>query len=618
MARSKRILPNLHRRVMRLALGSMMVASFGMIMPTGSDIGVQSALASDNPGRVLIPSTDHQLRYGGLTSSYLAAAHASRHDDLRRSADYMYGAFQRHGRNGYLMHRAFVLSMAVGEIDRALPLATELNAADPTDHMSAMALALAAAERGDHRQGLSYLDGMNPLGLSTVVVPFVSAWLTLAADGIDAAVVRLDPVREQGGMAVLVDMQEGLLLEVAGRPDDARAVYERTIERVGADGAPGRLVQALGRLYQAAGDEDAFADLYRDAFGMSVDETAPADEPIVVEASRTAQVATTPQEGLAEALYHLATALSADGVVDLALPYVQWSLRLRPESDIARISLGEMLSERGDYNLALSVFESIDPDSPLSLAAGLSAARMKDQLGRRGDAIEFLQSFEADFPDQPEIPYLLGDLKRIDRQFEEAVEAYDRTAALAPALESDNWSFLYRRGMALERADLWDRAERDLQRAVALNGSHGHLLNYLGYSWVDRGINIEEGEHLLLRANELEPNDGYIIDSVGWVYFRTGRMEEAVSWLERAVELLPADPVVNDHLGDAYWMVGREREARYQWRRALQNIDDDPELVGEIEEKLADGLQDADLVSDTVVTGQADNDKPKDDKSTFR
>lgn len=595
-----------------------MAASSAMVMPAGSEIGVRPAFASDNPGRVSIPSAGHELRYGGLTGSYLASAHASRQDDLRRSADYMYAAFQRHGRNGYLMHRAFVLSMAVGEIDRALPLAAELNAADGTDHMSAMALAMAAAEKADYQQGLDYLDGMNALGLSTVVVPFMSAWLTLGLDDVEGAIARLDPVRDQRGMASLVDMQEGLLLEVAGRPDEARAAYERTIERVGADGAPGRLVQALGRLYQADGDDEAFADLYQDAFGVSAEESAPADEPIVVEASRSAEIATTPREGLAEALFHLATALNAEGVSDLALPYVQWSLRLRPEADVARILLGEMLTERGDHNLALSVFESIDPDSPLNLAAGLSAARMMDRLGRRDDAIDFLQSLEADYPDQPEIPYLLGDLKRIDRRFDEAVEAYDRTAALSPSLEDSNWSFLYRRGMALERADQWERAERDLQRAVALNGSHGQLLNYLGYSWVDRGIKIDEGEHLVVRANELEPNDGYIIDSVGWVYYRTGRMDEAVSWLERAVELLPADPVVNDHLGDAYWMVGREREAQYQWRRALQNVDDDPDLASDIEAKLADGLQDADIIGDRVVTGHADHDSPMNDKPAIR
>ncbi|WP_366657533.1 tetratricopeptide repeat protein [Fodinicurvata sp. EGI_FJ10296] len=610
MARSKRFLPRFQRRVVRLALGSMMAASSAIVLPTGADLGVRPAFASDNAGRVLLPGAGHDLRYGGLTGSYLAAAHASRQDDLRRSADYMYAAFQRHGRNGYLMHRAFVLSMAVGEIDRALPLASALNAVDPTDHMSAMALALAAAESGDFQKGLDYLDAMNPMGLSTVVVPVVSAWLALSQDDVERAIARLSPLQERRGMETLVELQEGLLLEVAGRPDSARATYERTIERVGAEAAPGRLIQALGRLYREAGENEAFEALYEDAFGVLPEERAPADEPIVVEAKRGGEIATDPQEGLAEALFHLATALNAEGVADLALPYVQWSLRLRPDSDITRILLGEMLTERGDHNLALNVFESVDPDSPLNLSAGLSAARMMDRLDRRGDAIDFLNALEDDYPGRPEIPFLIGDLKRIDRQFDAAVEAYDRTAEISPDLETENWSFLYRRGMALERADRWERAERDLQRAVALNGTHGHLLNYLGYSWIDRGINIDEGEHLLLRAIELEPDDGYIIDSVGWVYFRTGRMDQAVSWLERAVELLPADATVNDHLGDAYWMVGREREARYQWRRALQHVDDDPDLAATIEGKLADGLDETGVVADRVATGDADQDGP--------
>ena len=116
-------------------------------------------------------------------------------------------------------------------------------------------------------------------------------------------------------------------------------------------------------------------------------------------------------------------------------------------------------------------------------------------------------------------------------------------------------------------------------------------MNYLAYSWVDQGITMryEEARRMLERAVTLRPNSGHIIDSLGWVLYRTGYYVEAVEVLERAVELLPGDPVLLDHLGDAYWQVGRTNEARFQWQRALSNKPE-PEAKSEIERKLLSGL----------------------------
>ena len=155
----------------------------------------------------------------------------------------------------------------------------------------------------------------------------------------------------------------------------------------------------------------------------------------------------------------------------------------------------------------------------------------------------------------------------------------------------------------LERAKDWDRAERDLVFAIDLNPDYAHLLNYLGYSWIDRGENLAEGEELINRAVSLEPNDGYIVDSLGWAYYRTGRMEEAVDALERAVVLRPEDTVINDHLGDAYWMVGRRTEARYQWIRAQRTAEEEDLLLA-IEEKLANGLSSPDLIEGPQTAGE--------------
>jgi Flp pilus assembly protein TadD len=117
------------------------------------------------------------------------------------------------------------------------------------------------------------------------------------------------------------------------------------------------------------------------------------------------------------------------------------------------------------------------------------------------------------------------------------------------------------------------------------------VLNYLGYSWVDQGINLDEGMKMIRRAVEQRPDDGYIVDSLGWAYYRTGNIEEAVKNLERAVELKPDDPTINDHLGDAYWKTGRHLEAQFQWQHALQ-LKPEADEQKKIEEKIKVGLPD--------------------------
>ena len=183
----------------------------------------------------------------------------------------------------------------------------------------------------------------------------------------------------------------------------------------------------------------------------------------------------------------------------------------------------------------------------------------------------------------------LGDLFRREKRFPESVEAYDAAIDRIGTIGPQHWRLLFSRGIALERSKNWPRAEKDLLAAIELSPDEPYLLNYLGYSWVDQGIKLDDARRMIERAVELEPQSGAIVDSLGWALYRMGDYAGAVEKLERAAELEPLDPTVNDHLGDAYWRVGRRNEAAFQWRRAL-NLDPEPDQVGIIEGKIARGL----------------------------
>ena len=193
-------------------------------------------------------------------------------------------------------------------------------------------------------------------------------------------------------------------------------------------------------------------------------------------------------------------------------------------------------------------------------------------------------------PERSDALIAMGDLLRGKDRFAEAESAYTRAIQRLPKIERSDWRLLYARGITYERTKRWPQAEADLLKALELEPDQPFVLNYLGYSWVDQGLNLDRAKAMLHRAVELRPDDGFIVDSLGWAYYRLGENDKAVTYLERAVELEPGDPVLNDHLGDVYWRVGRQREARFQWQRAL-TFKPEPDAVAAIQAKLANGLR---------------------------
>jgi Flp pilus assembly protein TadD len=267
------------------------------------------------------------------------------------------------------------------------------------------------------------------------------------------------------------------------------------------------------------------------------------------------------------------------------------NLILRPGHPEANLLIGDIFAGRENNEEAVRAYRDVDPDAPLGWQARLRAAEALHAAERKEEAFELLRAMADERTDRTEPLVTLGNLLRRDQDYAEAEVAYSRALERIDGLERRYWPLLYSRGITYERTDRWPQAEADFLQALELEPEQPFVLNYLGYSWVEQGTNLEEAQEMLRRAVALRPNDGFIVDSLGWVYYRLGKYEAAIEHLEQAVELEPGDPVINDHLGDAYWKVGREREARFQWRRAL-SLDPEEEDAAAIEEKLEHGLRD--------------------------
>jgi len=301
------------------------------------------------------------------------------------------------------------------------------------------------------------------------------------------------------------------------------------------------------------------------------------------------QLVNSAQTGAAEALYGLGASLGRRGGEDLGLVYLQLSLYLVPNHPLALLSLADLYESLKQPELAIDVYKRVPANSPLHRNASIQMAANLDTLDRVDEAEKQLDTLIKERPKDIEAIMALGNVQRGHKKFAECADTYGKGIATLEHPEKNNWVVYYFRGICYERAHQWPKSEADLQEALKLFPEQPHVLNYLGYSWIDQGVKLDEGMEMIKRAVQQRPDDGYIVDSLGWAYFRLGNYEEAVKQLERAIELKPEDPTINDHLGDAYWRVGRVLEARFQWAHA-RDLKPDPEDLPKIEEKLKNGM----------------------------
>jgi tetratricopeptide (TPR) repeat protein len=313
------------------------------------------------------------------------------------------------------------------------------------------------------------------------------------------------------------------------------------------------------------------------------------------------------QSGAAEALYGLGASLGRRGGEDLGLVYLQLSLYLQPDHPLALLSLADLYESLKKPDLAIKAYERIPASSPLHRNAAIQMATDLDALDRGAEAEKHLADLVKEYPDDLEALMALGNLQRGHKEFAACGATYSKAVQVLGTPEKANWVLFYFRGICFERSHDWPKAEADLKKALQLFPDQPQVLNYLGYSWIDQGVHLDDGMAMIKKAVAQRPDDGYIVDSLGWAYYKLGNYEEATKQLERAIELKPEDPTINDHLGDAYWRIGRKLEAQFQWTHA-RDMKPDPEDLPKIEAKLKRGLPDA-------TSSQADKAPPKKDGS---
>jgi tetratricopeptide (TPR) repeat protein len=298
-----------------------------------------------------------------------------------------------------------------------------------------------------------------------------------------------------------------------------------------------------------------------------------------------------PERGVGETLSSLAAIMNDDQSIDIALLYSRLALEHGASQVVTQTMLGDVLSGMRRYEDSIVAYEAVPADSPLRAAADLEIAGNLQQLDRNADAEARLKAMLVKDPKNFDAHVALGSLNRFSEKFDKAVEEYDAALNLLPVIGKNQWRVVYDRAICYERLNKWDKAEADFRKALELQPDEPNVLNYLGYSLIDKKMKLDEAIAMVKKAVELKPNEGFFVDSLGWAYFQTGEFEQALPHLERAVDLKAGDAIISEHLGDAYWRVGRKLEARFQWQHAKDNKPDAKDLV-RIEGKIKNGMPD--------------------------
>jgi len=520
--------------------------------------------------------------------AYLAGRHAMVENDRTAAADFLKRALKDDPENEQLRRRLFWVLLSDGRVAESLPYADSVGIEGGDAPVAAILSAVESVRADKWADAEQRLGKLPRTNVNRFLVPLVLGWVQAGAGKTDEALATLKAVGDQAGNVVLRDLHSGLVAELAGRMDLAEQFYTATIP--GLQRVPLRMVEAIGGFYERRGKPEAAKPLYADYFEDNPESII--GEILMQRAKdgkKTPPIVANAREGMAEALFHFASALQQERSADFALALTRLALHLRPDFPAAQMLVGGILEQQQRSEDANKVYRAIKPDSWFSWSARLRVAANLEALEKQDEAETLLRAMAKERPDRVDALTQLGGMIRAKERYAEAVVVYDEAMARVTKVDQRHWPLLYARGIALERSKQWPRAEADFLRALELQPEQAYVLNYLGYSWIDQGVNLDRGMEMIRKAVEQRPNDGYIVDSLGWAHYRLGNYEKAAEHLERAVELRPQDPTINDHLGDAYWKVGRLNEARFQWKRA-QGLKPDADLAEQIEKKLKEGM----------------------------
>jgi tetratricopeptide (TPR) repeat protein len=558
-----------------------------------------AALKTDAGQEAIIAEYSRENLFG----DYLNSQFAQQHHDWKRAGEYLNRVMVLAPEDAQVLKRAMILAMGAGEADKSIALAARVAELEKGNALSTLFLASGALHEKNYALAEKYLKELPDGSLSDFIMPLLEGWTEAGLGKYNG-----DKLTKN-----VMHMHHAILIaDYLGKKDEV----EKLLEMITAGQAPSPAdMERIADIYAHIGDKEKAIGLYTNAQKEWPENEGIAKKLAALQAGETIDnfvKVTSPEQGVAMALFNMSQLLYQEYADESARVFANIALYLDPSMTDVQLLLAGITSRNERTSDAIDYYRSVKPESEYYLESRRRAADLLEDSKRTDEALAELNSLVTTHNDVESL-IRIGDIYRRQEDFQKALTTYnDAAERMGETVPKEYWYLLYARGMSLERLGQWEKAENDLKAALSYQPDHPYVLNYLGYAWTDQGVNLHEALVMIKKAAELRPTDGYITDSLGWVYYRMGNFKQAVPSLEAAVELLPYDPTINDHLGDAYWQSGRKLEARFQWQRA-RNYSEDEAFKATVEQKLSQGLiMDAPLVKKAEAPAAASVPAPAD------
>ena len=580
-ARTAAIARNDHNNLMRLA-GWLMLASIVALLlmfswrAEASDHVPLNKLAED-PSYSFLQEPLPQAH--SFSANYLSGRFAQRQQDWSAAETYMSEAARR-ANDPAMLQRAFLLAVGAGRYDEAADMAAQIKTNDSAADVAHIFLASKALADGHAEAALAELKLLPDEGFGDFTKPLLTAWAQAAAGQYDAAQKTLTTTAQVKGAEGTFAFHRGMIAELAGDKQAAADAYVISMR----EGLSLHSALVIANFFDRAHAPEISAKIYKGVDKLFVSQPTLGAKPLV----SAAPIIATPADGAALAIFDIASLLYERRAYDSAQIYASVAQLLSPQLAFAHLMLGDIAAINRHYDQSLVQYGAISLQSPLYWLSRLRAAEVHEAAGELPEAAEILNALADEPRTKMASLVALGDIYRRQKDFLNARAAYDRALAANPA-PATKGPLLFARGMVLQNLGDAEGADRDLTAALAIDPDNATLLNYIGYTWLDRGTKTKEAFAMLTRAVKLAPDDGYVLDSYGWALYRQGDYAAAAGWLEKAVAAVPGDATILEHLGDTYWRQGRATEAQFQWKRA-SDLTQDAALRQQLEAKLQHGL----------------------------
>ncbi|UVC10037.1 tetratricopeptide repeat protein [Rhizobium sp. TH2] len=537
-----------------------------------------------------------------FAGAFLAARTADNDYDYASAITLYKTALKYDPSNVEVRQRLMISLFMNGNFDEGVAEGEKLKNDPAVERIATIARGIDAIRKQKYADAYTILKYDGPNELDRMINTLIMAWGQFGEGKAKDAIAAIDKMEGPEWYGIFKNYNAGMIAAASGDLEAARKRLSETVANREEGGSASdtymRAVLALASLEAKAGNRQKALD------AISVGEAfAPDYVPLAVfrktieSGAKPDFVVKSASEGVSSVLFSVGAALNQSvtnapdrqSAQDIVAFYLVTAYALAPSADTA-VLLGGLSESLEQPERAIEWYKRVPADSPLRRVSELQLGLNLANTGKTEEARQHLKAALAADPNDIRGYLAYASLLSDQKEYAEMAKTYDKAVEIiGPLPKRKDWSVFFQRGIAYERLKKWDLAEPNFEKALELYPDQPQVLNYLGYSWVDMNIKLETGLDMIRKAADLRPDDGYIVDSLGWAYYRLGRFEDAVGELERAVELKAADATINDHLGDAYWRVGRKLEAIFQWRTALSVKPEEAEIP-KIRKKIKEGL----------------------------